>query len=183
MALFRMDNLYGWSPEMFNCAGSVSIPSGYSLTANNLQINPVLLNSSSGGGLPNPGTSNLASNETIAPLGAKGLFFLNPTAAAAGAATNQNGLPRGLPASATPTGGSELLIDLSGFQADIICAQANLYTAARGPLTRTAYVSCVDNINKLVYVQIVTVSSNAAVSVSVGDVIAFDVTLKDTFSI
>jgi hypothetical protein len=183
MALFRMDRAYAWTPEMMGIDGSVTIPTGLTLTTTNLQINPALLNTTSGTGLPNPGTSNLLSTETVAPLGCRGVVLLNPDSASAGAASNTTTLPKAMATPVTTTAGSELLLDLSAYDADIIAASASMRAQnTRGVQARTAYVSAVDNINKLVYIQVVNLADNTAASVVAGDVISFNLSMKDTFS-
>lgn len=182
MTLFRMNPAFAWSPEMLVIAGSVTIPTGLTLTTANLQINPALLNTVSGTGLPNPGTSNLLSTETVAPLGALGNVFLNPDASQAGAASNNNNLPMGMATGETGTPGSELMLDLSAYDADIVSAFATLRAqGARGVQTRGAYVSAVDNINKLVYIQVVALSGNTATTLVAGDVVSFELYLKDAY--
>lgn len=173
MSLLRMDKAYNWTPEMFSISGSFVVPAN-STTANQ-QIFPALLTVGS------IGTPQLTPTETIAPLSARCNIFCSPNGSVAGAATNIAALPRGQ-APGNQTAGSEYLIDISAFNADIISAQVTYCPAARGGSTFDAFVSAVDNVNKLVYVQVVNGTTGAAAPATTGAQITFQVDLKDTYT-
>ncbi len=173
----KTDPVTAWSGSVVLIGGSVTIPSGTTLTTVNLQINPANI------GVPTQiGTSNLAAWSTLYPQTMRGAVFLNPNGSVAAAAANTSIFPRAVAAGVTGTPGSELLLDLSPYNADIVFADASLRSNARGAVARAAYVSAVDNINKLVYIQIQTQAGSAA-SIAVGDTLNFEVWVKDSAGI
>ncbi len=106
------------------------------------------------------------------------LVFAQPNGGAAAAATNSAPLPIGLQAVAPPTNG-EYVVCVQGFAGDITGAQAALCQNTRGAATRTAYVSAIDNVNKLVYVQVVTIATNAVVAAAATDLITVDIQIVE----
>lgn len=128
------------------------------------------------------GTSQLTAVQTVSPQGTRMFAYANPDGSQAGAAVNQTAMPRGVATGITGTLGSEYLLDLSGFSADIIFAAANLVKTSRGINTFQAYVSAIDNINKLVYIQIANAAGSAAAAPTAGTIIAYELAFKDTFS-
>ncbi len=175
--LGKSDPVTAWTGSLVLIGGCVTIPSGTTLTTVNSQINPANI-----GVPPNPGTSNLNSWGTIYPQTMRASVFLNPNGSVAASSENTSCFPRGGAGGATGTLGSELLLDLSGYNADIIFADAEIRTNARGAVSRAAYVSAIDNINKLVYIQIQS-QAGSAVSIAVGDTLSFEVWVKDSAGI
>lgn len=171
------ETITGWSTSMVVLAGSVTIPTGTTVTTTNLQILPANI-----GVPPAIGTSNLSAWSTVYPQTMRGAVFLNPNGSAAGAASNQALIPRAMAAGATGTLGSELLLDLTMYNADIISALATVRSNTRGTQAKNAIVSAIDNVNKLVYIQIQS-QAGAAQSLAVGETVSFLVLVKDSAGI
>lgn len=170
----KTEQVTAWSTSMVLIAGSAVVPTGPSLNTVNLQINPVVL-----GTPPNPGASTFASYLSLAPASMRGGIYLNPNGSVAPAAANTLALPRGMAAGATGTLGSELLVDLSAYNSDVIYADAEYRANARGAQAKSAYVSAVDNVNKLVYIQVQN-QAGTATTVAAGETINFYVVVKES---
>jgi len=174
MATFRLSPSLAFTPQMIGCAGQFVVPANAATP--NTQVLPALLAAG------NAGTSQITPTSTVSPQGSLMYFYCTPNSAAAQPAANTQVMPRGV-ASGAQTAGSEFLIDCSGFSADIISAQAGIVTPGRGNQTVEAVVSAIDNVNKLLYVQVVSYTTGVAAAAPAGSVITFQVVMKDTYAI
>lgn len=169
MALFRMDKGYAWTPEMLDISGAFTTVVA---PAANTVLTPALnANTAAASG------AVLGMQVNVEPLGAKATIVGNPTVAyKTTVATNSLGT-------------STWLVDLAVFQADIICATASLIPvqSAAGTLptsvARDAVVTGIDNVNKLVYIQVVNSTTGAYTASVAGDQICFQVVVKDSFAV
>lgn len=173
MALFKTNQHYSVTPGMVDASGQFVVPAA-AATAN-FQVANVLLATGS------LATSQLTPIETVSPQGTLMPVFCSPNGSVAAAAGNNNNLPRGL-ATTAQTAGSEFVIDCSAFAADIISAQAAYMANVRGAQAIDAVVSAVDNINKLIYIQVVNRSSGAVQAATAGAVLSYQIVFKDTFT-
>lgn len=162
-----------YTPQMIDCAGQFVVPAN--ATTPNMQVLPSLL------AVGSPGVSQITPTQTVSPLGSLFPIFCTPNAAAAQPSTNNQRLPPGVVTTAQ-TAGSEYVVDCSGIAADIISAQAGIITPARGAQTLDAVVSAIDNVNKLVYLQVISFTTGAVAAASTGSIITFQIVLKDTYT-
>lgn len=174
MPLFKQNVHYAATPGLSTMAGQFVVPANATtvnqqVAANNLSIG-------------SPAVSQLTATQTISPLGTVVPVFCTPNGAAAPAPGNSNNLPRGL-ATGAQTAGSEYVLDFSGLNADIVSAQAAWAAVARGANNLDCTVSCIDNVNKLIYLQVQSWTAVTAVAPPAGSIISFQVELKDTFSV
>lgn len=101
--------------------------------------------------------------------------FCNPNGAGSVPAANVSPLPIGL-ANTGVTTGSEYALDFSAFQSDITGAQASLIPNARNAAaTLTVVVSAIDNVNKIVYINVVNTTSGALTANNATNTIVVDV--------
>lgn len=174
MPLPHMAEAKAWSEQMCSGAFQFQIPA---LAGNpNYQVRQALNTS---GAL---GTSQLTPTSTFSPINARVQVFCSPNGSVAAAAGNPNTLPRGM-AAGTQTSATEYLVDLSGFPADIINVTANYIGTSRGPSALSAQVSCIDNVNKLVYIQLVNTTTGAAAVPPAGSIIACQVVFQDSYAV
>lgn len=163
-----------YTPQMIDASGQFVVPSN-AATAN-AQIIPAQLTAGT------PGTSQITPTLTQSPIGCLFPVFCSPNSTAAQPTTNSQRLPQGVVTTAQ-TAASEFLIDCSAINADLISAQAGIITPGRGAQTLDAVVSAIDNVNKLVYVQVVNWSSGAVAAATTGSIITYQIVLKDTYGI
>ncbi len=163
-----------WTEQMCSAAFQFVIPSTFATP--NTQVKPSPLTAVAA---PNV---QLSPTSTISPGSARALIFCTPNGSVAGNAANQNTLPRGVSPGATSPAGSEFLIDFSGFPADIVNVTANLVGVSRGANVVECSVSCIDNVNKLVYLQTYNTTSGAAAAATAGQIVACQVVLQDSYS-
>jgi len=156
---------------MIDCSGQFIVPSNAS-TPNTqvLQANMTM---------GSYGTSQTTPTAQISPQQCLFVFFCTPNATVAQPSTNSSRLPAGVVTTAQAAG-SEFLIDCTGFSSDIISAQAGIITPSRGNQTLDCVVSAVDNVNKLVYVQVVSFATGAATAATIGSAITFQIVMKDS---
>lgn len=178
MALFHPNtSAFAWTPGTYDITGSFTDPSAGSATVNR-QIRPAFNNIT-----PAASGAALGADKLVAPLGALCKIWAQPQGGAAAAAGSDN-LPRGVVTGAPATG--LYLLDLSGHAADITYAEASLVPAPTSPgvlnaasIAHEAEVVGIDNVNKLVYIQVVTYSAGAAAYASAGEQICFVVQMKE----
>lgn len=176
MALFKTDNCLSAYPQLVVMAGQFLVPTG-SPTFNQ-QILPTSV-----GQPATPGGTAAGFYDTISPRGLRVNIFYRPTFAQPIPATNQANLP---PAGSLPSGTGnvgEFLIDLSGFPAELVSANATYVPQTHGQnISAQADVNWTDPVNKLVYIQCYTQTTGAFVLPPFGN-IAFQVFFKDTIGV
>jgi hypothetical protein len=166
MAMFRMNLAYSLVPETVEGLVSVTDSAFVASTINRQVLNANLTVT---GTAANTGAtaSYLGADAALKPTRFSQSFtvFCNPNGSVAGAATNANPLSLGLSNGQTGTLGSEYVFDFSAFASDITGAEASLIQNNTGlrnqAATQTAVVSQIDNVNKLIYVNIVSFASGA----------------------
>ena len=174
MALFKVDQACSGYPQCVILQGSFVSPAS---SVFNAQINPASL------ALGQQGVGAAQVSNTVAPAGIKVNVFCNPNSSAAAPATNTSRLPPGLVSGAAAVLGSEYLLDLTGFPADIVCVQVDLSRQARNGSMIMAQTSIIDTVNKLVYVQTINPTTGGATGVPAGTIISFQVSFKDSIGI
>ena len=176
MALFKMDPAYGWTPGMLTIAGSFSPPA----TTGTANL-PIVQNSLADPAVVNNG--RIGPSAAIAPRVAKLTIIANPNYAALpapGLAMLPTGMLGGTGASVN---NSTYCLVLTGFPADIIQASAaivphvsNLSTVA----TQNAWIAGIDNVNKLVYLQVTTLANPPVLAtLAAPSTVHFEIALKD----
>lgn len=175
MTLPHMAEAKAWTEQMCSGAFQFQIPANFATA--NTQVKPALLTAASA---PTP---QLTPTTTISPVNSRVQIFCSPNGSVAGNAANLTTLPRGMSPGAISPAGSEFLVDLSGFPADIINATANYVGVTRGANLLECSVSCVDNVNKLLYLQIYNSTTGAAAVPTAGAIIMCQVVFQDSYSI
>lgn len=160
-----------YTPQMIDCSGQFVVPSN--ATTPNMQVQQANLT------VGTYGVSQLTPTANISPQQCLFQFFCTPNAAAAQPATNGSRLPAGT-ASGAQTAGSEFLVDATGFPCDIISCVAGITTPGRGAQTLDCVVSAIDNVNKLIYLQVVGWTNGTPTAAPVGSVITFQFVMKDS---
>jgi len=168
----KMQVNLAYTPQMIDASGQFVVPANS--TTPNQQVAAAFLSVGS------PGVSQITPTSTQSPMACMFQFFCTPNSSAAQPNTNNCRLPSGVVTTAQ-TAGSEFLIDCSAISADLISAQAGIITPGRGAQTLDAVVSAVDNVNKLVYVQVVNWASGAVAAATTGSIITFQIVFKDTY--
>jgi hypothetical protein len=173
MALFRLNPAYGIAPELVIAGLSFTdinspVPSGTSPGSTsaygnkNQQVNPANIAVA----LANGGY--IGSDASVKPPRNQQIFnvYAYPQGGVAAYTGNNNTINTSLITTTAPTAG-EYLIDCSGFQGDIVNADANFVSNARGVTATSnslnsfqAQVSAIDNVNKFVYVQVFGQATN-----------------------
>lgn len=174
MTLPHMAEAKAFTEQMCSGALQFVIPTNFATV--NTQVKPTLLTAAA------PPTPQLTPTSTISPFASRALVYCTPNGSVAGNSANNNALPRGVSPGAQSPAGSEFLIDLSGFPADIINVTANYVGTARGANALECSVSCVDNVNKLVYLQVYNTTSGAAAAAVAGNIITCQIVMQDTYS-
>ncbi len=174
MPLPHMAEAKAWTEQMCSGAFQFQIPAQASTT--NYQVRASVLPAS------NIGTSQLTPTYTFSPVNARVEVYCSPNGSLPGATGNPNPMPRGV-ASGSVLAGSEFLVDLSGFPGDIVNATANYIGTSRTASPLAATVSCIDNVNKLVYVQIVNTTTGVANIGSPGNLIAVQIVFQDSYAV
>jgi hypothetical protein len=163
MALFKMNRTYGLVPEQ--CEGLVAFTDS-AFTAGTVNRQVLTANLTVSATASNNGTlAFLGPDATIKPTRYAQPFtiFCNPNGSAVGAAANTSPLPLGLQNGVTGTLGSEYVIDFSAFASDITAAQAGLVPNARNTaVAQSAFVTAIDNVNKLIYVSVTSTAGALA---------------------
>lgn len=170
----RMPVNMAFTPQMIDCSGQFVVPA--TATTPNMQINSALLSVGS------PGVSQITPTQTISPIGSLFPVFCTPNSAAAQPSQNNQRLPPGVVNTAM-VAGSEFLVDCSGITSDIISAQAGIITPGRGNQTLDAVVSAIDNVNKLVYIQVISFTTGAAAAATAGSILTFQIVMKDAYGV
>lgn len=164
-----------WAEQMCSGAFQFQIPANFATA--NTQVKPSLLT------MVAPPTPQLTPTTTVAPVNTRAQIFCSPNGSVPGNAANSVVLPRGMSPGAITPAGSEFLIDLSGFPADIINATANYVGTSRGANALECAVSCVDNVNKLLYLQVYNSTTGAATAAAVGALIMCQVVFQDSYAV
>ena len=175
MTIPHMAEGKAWSEQMCSGALQFQIPTNFATA--NAQVKPTLLTVAAAP------TSQLSPTSTISPVNVKVPIFCSPNGSVAGATGNLTSLPKGIAAGATSPAGSEFLIDCSGFPGDMINVTANYVGITRGANALECSVSCIDNVNKLIYLQVYNTTSGAAAAGSAGSLITCQVIFQDSYAV
>ncbi len=175
MALFKIDPARAAYPQCMLLHGSFVVPAS---VVYNQQIIPTAL------ALTNAGTSGAQVSNTVNPTGLKVNIFAAPLQGVAIPATNTARLPQGQqPSGGVSPVGSEYLLDLTAFPADIVSCELDICRQARNSVTNDVQASFIDTVNKLIYVQVVAFTTGASSAPAAGNVISFQVAFKDSIGV
>ena len=182
MAMFRMNPAYALTPETMNAivafvdTNSSALGSTTVQTPTNRQVlqSQVTVNVANGG--------SIGIDSTVKPtrFACPVTIFAAPQGGVAGPATNANAVPMGVTTTAPVAG--EYVLDFSGFPGDIVGADANTVIGARGAPASAVFaaVSAIDNVNKLVYVQVTNSAGTVAQNQGPATMITVQVTIVDS---
>lgn len=169
MPLFKMESIYGGSPQMCVLAGSVTVTPTGSQPANTVVSQSYLAPAANAVG------AALGPTSTLNPMAPRVIAVVNPTTAyrpqVASNATNAN----------------VLMLDLSGYPGNILSVTLNTKPAAAATpgtisvLGTTGVVFDIDNVNKLVYCGIYNFATSGLLNWQNGMTLYYNIVLSDSF--